>query len=86
MCDVSNKTKYMTHYRVFKFYINLGMKVTKIPFTYQFKESPWLEKYIDHNTQKRIQAKSNFEKDLNKLMNSAFFEKTMENVTDTTSI
>ena len=30
MCDVTNKTKYLTHYRVFKFYINMGTKVIKI--------------------------------------------------------
>ena len=53
MCDVTNKSKYMIHYRMFKFYLNQGMKVTKIHTIYKFKQSPWLAKYIDHNTQKR---------------------------------
>ena len=70
----------MMHYRVFKFYINMVMEVTKIHTIYRFNQSPWLEKYIIHNTQKRTKAKSNFEKDLFKLMNNAFFSKTMENV------
>ena len=70
MCDITNQTNYMTHYRVFKFYINMGMKVTKIHTIYRFKQSAWLAKYIDHNTQKRTQAKTNFEKDLYKLMNN----------------
>ena len=82
MCDVTNKSKYMIHYRMFKFYLNQGMKVTKIHTIYKFKQSPWLGKYIDHNTQKRTVAKTNFEKDLYKLMNNAFFGKTMENVRD----
>ena len=56
------------------------MKVTKIHTIYRFKQSPWLVKCIDHNTQKRTQAKTNFEKDLYKLMNNAFFDETMENV------
>ena len=86
MCDVTNKTKYMTHYRAFKFYINMGMKVTKIHTIYRFKQSAWLAKYIDHNTQKRTQAKTNFEKDLYKLMNNAFFGKTMENERDRTNL
>ena len=64
MCDVTNKTKYMIQYRVFKIYINMGMKVTKIQTIYRFKQSLWLEKYIIHNTQKRTKAKTNFEKDL----------------------
>ena len=68
------------HYRMFKFYTNLGMKVPHIHTIYRFKQSLWLEKYINHNTQKRTKAKTNFEKDLYKLMNNAFFGKTMENV------
>ena len=84
ICDVTNKSKYMIHYRMFKFYLNQGMKVTKIHTIYKFKQSPWLGKYIDHNTQKRTVAKTNFEKDLYKLMNNAFFGKTMENVRDRT--
>ena len=67
-------------YRMFKFFTKMGMKVTHIHTIYRFKQSPWLEKYIIHNTQKRTKAKTNFEKDLNKLMNNAFFGKTMENV------
>ena len=62
MCDVTNKSKYMIHYRMFKFYLNQGMKVTKIHTIYKFKQSPWLSKYIDHNTQKRTKAKTNFER------------------------
>ena len=76
----------MIHYRMFKFYLNQGMRVTKIHTIYRFKQSAWLAKYIDHNTQKRTKAKTNFEKDLYKLMNNAFFGKTMENVRDRTNL
>ena len=86
MCDVTNKSKYLIHYRMFKFYLNQGMKVTKIHTIYRFKQSAWLAKYIDRNTQKRTKAKTNFEKDLYKLMNNAFFGKTMENVRDRTNL
>ena len=85
-CDVTNKQKYMMHYRVFKFYISMGMKVTKIHCVYRVKQDNWLEKYIDHNTKKRTVAKTNFEKDLYKLMNNAFFGKTMESVRDRTNL
>ena len=80
MCDLTNKYNYRMHYRMFKFYTQIGMKVTKIHTIYRFKQSLWLEKYINHNTQKRTKAKTNFEKDLYKLMNNAFFGKTMSQV------
>ena len=64
MCDLTNKQKYMIHYRMFNFYIKMGMKVTKIHRIYRFKQSLWLEKYNNHHTQKRTKAKTNFEKDL----------------------
>ena len=86
MCDLTNKQNYMIHYRMFKFYIDLGMKVTKIHTIYRFKQSPWLAKDIDHNTQKRTKAKTNFGKDLYKFMNNAFFGKTMENVRERRNI
>ena len=82
VCELTNKQKYVIHYWMFKFYTKMGMKVTHIHTIYRFKQSPWLAKYIDHNTQKLTRAKTNFEKDLYKLMNNAFFGKTMENVSD----
>ena len=60
----------------------MGMKVTKIHTIYRFKQTLWLEKYTNHNAQKRTKAKTNIEKDLYKVMNIAFFGKTMENVSE----
>ena len=60
----------------------MGMKVTHIHTIYRFKQSPWLAKYIDHYAQKRTKAKTNFKKDFDKLLNNAFFGKTMGNVRD----
>ena len=76
----------MIHYRMFKFYTKMGMKVRKTHSLWRFKQSLWLEKYINHNTQKRTKAKTNFEKDLYKLMNNAFFGKTMENVRESVNL
>ena len=64
LCVVTNKNNHMIHYRMFKFYINMGLKVTKIHTIYTFRQSSWLGEYIDHNTQKRTNAKTNFGKDL----------------------
>ena len=42
MCDVTNKNNYMMHYRMFKFYTKVGMKVTKVHSLWRFKQSLWL--------------------------------------------
>ena len=86
ICDLTNKQKYMIHYRMFKFYTKKGMKVTKIHSLWRFKQSLWLGKNINHNTQKRTKAKTNFEKNLYKLLNNAFSGKTKENVRERVSL
>ena len=47
----------------------------------KFKESAWLEEYLNLNTKLRIEAKqsgNNFEVDIFKLMNNSVFDKTLE--------
>ena len=80
ICDWTDKRNYLIQYRMLKFYVRHGMKVKKIHSVISFKQSKWLEKYIDFNTQKRNQAVTDFEKDFYKLLNNAFYGKTMENV------
>ncbi|CAC5411840.1 unnamed protein product [Mytilus coruscus] len=75
-----DKKKYIVHYEVLKDYIKLGMKVTKVYKTISFKESDWLAKYINFNTEQRTKSKSDFEKDLWKLMNNSFYGKTLEDI------
>ena len=48
------------------------MIVDKVQEIISFKQSKWLEKYINFNTQKRNQAVNDFEKDFYKLLITHF--------------
>ena len=44
----------------------------------KFKQSDWMKKYIDFNTEKRTNAANSFEKDFFKLVIDSAYGKTME--------
>ena len=80
ICDWTDKKNYLIHYRMLKFYIRHGMIVVKVHEIISFRQSRWLEKYINFNTEKRNQAVNDFEKDFYKLLMA------MENVRNRSKI
>ena len=49
---LSDKTNYVLHYRNLQLYLPLGIKLIKFHRVLKFKQSDWMKKYINFNTEK----------------------------------
>ena len=80
VANLHDKTEHVIHIRNLKQALNHGLVLKKFHKVIKFNQNAWLKPYTDMNTDLRKKAKSDFEKDFFKLINNAFFGKTMENV------
>ena len=73
----------MIRYENLQFYLRLGLKLKRIHRVLEFTQSQWLKLYLKFNTEKRIEAEKNGDKDgkaLYDLINKAVYSKATENV------
>ena len=84
--DLLPKNNYKVYYKNLEYYLELGIKITKVRRILTFDEKPFLKEYIDLNTELRKQSKNGLERDLFKSMNNAIFGKSMENVLNRSNI
>ena len=61
--NVLPKKNYISHVKNLQFYEAEGLIITKVHRAIIFHQSRWMADYIKSNTEKRIAAKSKFEKD-----------------------
>ena len=80
VCNIRNKENYIMHMSSLKQALTHGLILKRVHEIIEFEQEAWLKPYIMMNTELRMQAENDFEKNFFKLMNNAVFGKTMENV------
>ena len=78
--NLRDKKSYVIHIQALNQVLQHGLRLDRIHQAIEFDQSPWLKTYIDFNTQLRMTATNDFEKDFFKLMNNSVFGKTMQNI------
>ena len=73
------KKFYVVHYRELKFYVKMGVKISRIHNAISFKQQPFMKNYIDFNiTQRKANSSDKLKSDLFKKLNNAVYGKTQE--------
>jgi len=78
--NLRDKKNYVVYGTTLKLYVELGLKIKMVHRVMTFKQKAWLAPYIQHNTEQRKLATSDFQKNLWKLKNNACFGKSIEQV------
>lgn len=80
IADYHPRKNYIVHYRVLQFYINIGLKVTKIHRALQFKQEAIFKSYVELVTQLRVIAPTKAEQNFWKLALNCLYGKCGEDV------
>ena len=73
--NVSNKVKYVVHYRNLQYYLSLGIRLIKVHRILKFKQSSWLKEYVVSNTRKRQESTDELNKVFLKLLINCVYGK-----------
>ena len=77
----NDKNKYGVHIRAVQFYLKHGLKLKKMHRAIKFEPKEILKTHIGFNSEKRKNARNDFEKDIFKLLNNALkFMVIIENI------
>ena len=82
ICNLYDRKNYVDQINSLRQALNHGLILKKVHRVIKFNQSAWLKEYIDMNTEYRMNAKNDFEKDFFKLINNAFFGKSNDTKRD----
>ena len=77
---LKSKKNYVVDYRNLQYYLWQGLILKKVHRILEFKQSAWMELYINFNSQKIKEATNEADKNQFKLLNNTVYGKTMENM------
>ncbi|XP_031777427.1 uncharacterized protein LOC107981297 [Nasonia vitripennis] len=78
LTTLNDKKRYVIHYLALKQVLDNGLRLKKVHRILSFEQKPWLKPYVEFNTEKRKQAKNEFEKLFYKLLINAVYGKCIE--------
>ena len=78
--NLSDKIKYVAHYRNLQYYLSLGIKQTEVHRILKFKQSNWLKEYLEFNAKKKQESTDELNKVFFKLLINSVYGKSMENI------
>ena len=58
--SLNDKKEYVIHHKTLKYYLDMGMILTKIHRVISFEEKDFMKEYIMFNTNKRMEAENGF--------------------------
>ena len=74
-----NKKRYIVHHLALKYYVERGLRITKVHQGVRYKQTAFFKSYADLHTLARSQATDDLTKMVRKLYTNALYGKTMEN-------
>jgi hypothetical protein len=78
--DLNDKKNYIVDFRLLKLYEKIGVKVDKIHYGYKYEMDYVIKDYIDKNSKKRAESKTEFDKAYYKLLNNIIYGKMLQDV------
>ena len=69
--NLKDKKQYVVHIRTLQFYLKHGLKLKKVYRAMKFEPKEILKPHIEFSSEKRKNARDDFEKDMFKLFNNA---------------